>query len=469
MRRILSLFLLSAGLLWAGLGHASALWAASPANSQATLGADGEVYLARSGTFGALFPQTKGTSGDPDRSVLALDILKPGEAPRRLLVPGTEGTDDEDLPVLLFEESSNTLFLVWETRLSHIYPVLTLAAFDTASEQFTEGIPIIGNPMAVKTPPQLAITRDTYSQPGSPEVRHRTVIHLMWGEENGAGLYQTFYTPIVLENGAFVGHNPIYCLNDLDKTTDTAAAALPSELVRAQRIQPGRDGQTVVTAFTSPVTGRVVTIEIDVLSAQLSQLADGARMHIVDIGRRLSFPARQQQLADNVYAHILETGKAFYPEIVQTLAEEVRTQIQQSTGQTLELLAEKARMHIVDIGAKYSSRGLRNINGASSTDIVEIEGNVPSTALSKPPLTHLIQFRIASSRVAPGLPAGTGPLSFFTAKNGNDVLVAWSETTRAVYRISNGGGWEEAREIRFSENIDRAKAYEILEQKVKNR
>jgi hypothetical protein len=468
MRRLYSILVLSAGL---GLAASVPARPASPVGSalpQATLGANGEVYLARSGTLAALFPKAKDAASDPDRSVLALDILKPGETVERLLVPGTEGTDDEGSPTLLFEESSNTLFLVWETRLSHIYPVLTLAAFDAASEQFTEGIPVLGNPLAVKTAPQLAVTRDTYSLPGSTELRHRTFIHLMWGEENGAGLYQTFYTPIVLENGAFVGHNPIYCLNDLDKTTDTSAAALTAELVHAQRVQPGHDDQTVVATFTSPVTGRVVTIEVDVLSAQLGMLADGARMHIVDIGRRLAFPARQQQIADAVYNYLLENGKAYYPEIVQTIAEQIRTEIQRSTAKGIEQIADAARMHIVDIGAKYSGRGLRNIAGASS-QIVEIAGNMPTLALSKPPLTHLIQFRVASSRVAPALPSGSGPVSLFASKDGQDVLAAWSEATRALYRISNGNGWDEAREIRFSDNIDRSKAYEILEQKVKNR
>jgi hypothetical protein len=209
-------------------------------------------------------------------------------------------------------------------------------------------------------------------------------------------------------------------------------------------------------------------VEVDVLPAQLSMLADDARMHIVDIGHKLSFPARQQQLADDVYKYILENSKAFYPEIAQTIAEQIRTEIQQNTGNGIEQVAGKARMHIVDIGAKYSGRGLRNIAGASP-EIVEIAGNIPSLALSRPPLTHLIQFRVASSRVAPGLPSGTGPVSLFASKDGQDVLAAWSEMARAVYRISSGNGWGEEREIRFSDNIDRAKAYEILEQKVKNR
>jgi predicted RNA methylase len=100
---------------------------------------------------------------------------------------------------------------------------------------------------------------------------------------------------------------------------------------------------------------------------------------------------------------------------------------------------------------------------------VEIAGNASSQALPSPVLTHLIQFRVSSSRMAPGLPSGTGQISLFASKDGQDVLAAWSEPTRAVYRISNGNTWDELREIRFSENIDRAKAYEILEQKVKNR
>lgn len=88
-------------LFCAGLGlAASAAWPA--ASQQATLGAAGELYLARTGSYGDLFPGAKGTGIDAGSAVLALEIVRPGQAAERVLVPGTESTDEEELPALLF-------------------------------------------------------------------------------------------------------------------------------------------------------------------------------------------------------------------------------------------------------------------------------------------------------------------------------------------------------------------------------
>ncbi|MES1211883.1 MAG: hypothetical protein ABUL63_06070, partial [Acidobacteriota bacterium] len=273
----------------------------------------------------------------------------------------------ENSPSLIFEDKSETLFLVWESRVNGIFPVLMLGGLDAG--QWLQPVQVNGNPMSDKTSPQIAVTHDSYQVTESQEIRQRTVIHLLWGEENGAGAYETFYAPVILANGSFIGKTPIYRLNDFDDAS--VAVGLPpldSGLLHALRIQPGRDGQTVVAAFISPVTRRIITLEIDVLPAQLGMLADDARAHIVDIGRRLSFPAKIQQIADGARAHIIDIGRAFQPEIAMSLANQVRDQILASGGmQNVTLVADAARAHIIDIGAKLSGRGLRSLNAEATT------------------------------------------------------------------------------------------------------
>ena len=67
MRRLYPTLVLCAGL---GLAASGSRAAGEPSGSvpQATLGASGEVYLARNGTLAALFPKAQGATSDPDRS-----------------------------------------------------------------------------------------------------------------------------------------------------------------------------------------------------------------------------------------------------------------------------------------------------------------------------------------------------------------------------------------------------------------
>jgi hypothetical protein len=448
---------------------------------QATLGADGELYIARTGAYRDLF--AKGSPGyrpdiDGAAPVLALDVITPGAAARRVLVPGTEGSEIEGIPSLFYEDSSQTLFMVWESRLNRIFPVLMLGGFD--GRGWIEPIQINGNPMSVKTSPQLAVTHDSYQtgQPGntgdneSEAPQQRSVIHLLWGEENGAGSYETFYTPIILQNGTFIGKNPVYRLNDFDAAKVSALPTLDPDLLHALRIQPGRDGQTVVAAFTAPVTQRVVSLEIDVLPAQLSLLADDARAHIIDIGRRLSYPAKLQQIADVARAHIIDIGRAFQPEIAASLADKVRELILANGGTAnLTSIADLARAHIIDIGAKLSGRGLRSLNAESTTlataEISADPAALPAGPSVVPSLTNLIQFRLASNRPVPQV--GQGAVSFLLSRSGEEVLVAWAQADRVQYITSNGADWNVMREIPLSTTISLERAFEILAQRLSSR
>lgn len=445
--------------LCACLGLAAA--ATLSAQQGATLGKDGEVFIAKTGPYRELF---KG--GDPAQAnypVLALEITRPGEPARRLLVPTTGGSAVELYPALLFEESSNTLFLLWESRLNHIYPVLVLAGFD--GERWIGPVEI-GNPMATKNSPQLAITRDSYTVPGTEteaeEIRTRTIVHLLWGEESG-GSSVTLYTPIILENGAFSGvsHDQIYDLSSIDPSAAALTLPdLPMNVAAALRLQPGRDSQTVVAAFTSPATRRVISVEIDVLPAELSLIADFARVHLIDIGRRSKYPENLKMIADIARVHLIDIGRRFFHrEIALSLADQIHAGILASEGQDeLETLADVTHDRIVALGAKLSGRGLLQATGAAVSRTVEIDGS--SNA-------HHIQFRLASSRPAPEV--GTGVVSLFASKSGKDVLVSWMDSDRLRYRESNGDDWKNVQEMKLSASVDLERAYEILEQKMSRR
>src|SRR5882672_8581492 len=76
----------------------------------AALGATGEVYLPKAGAYKDLFP--KGHDTDPSNTVVAIDLLQVGASPQRLLVPYTSGAEFETSPSVLYEDDSNTLFVV---------------------------------------------------------------------------------------------------------------------------------------------------------------------------------------------------------------------------------------------------------------------------------------------------------------------------------------------------------------------
>ncbi|HEV8582646.1 MAG TPA: hypothetical protein VGX68_26560 [Thermoanaerobaculia bacterium] len=448
-----------------GLGLLAAS-AALPAGREVALGSDGEVFAIRTGTYGDLFP----TGRDFDRAnpVVALEIAKPGAAAQRILVPGTGGEEAESAPTVLFEESSQTIFVLWESELN-FHPILQLVGFDGSA--WSRPIEVIGNPFASKTSPQFVVTRDSYEEQGadgSVASRHRTILHLVWQEENAGGSFSTFYSPILIGDEGYFGWNPVYNLDEYlqDRVTPSAGGA-QAALARAPIVETGRDERTVVIAYTSTVMGRLAAIEVDVLPEHVSQLADKARSHIIDLGRKL-YPSDLAGLADKARSHIIDLGHAFRPEVVQAMADQVKAIILAGGTPGLEALADKARSHIIDLGAQLSGRGLRGTNGADATaKLLEVDPDpgAPETAAASGP--YLFQFRVVSNLPVPRV--GPGTVRLFVSPSGENLTLSWAQTDRVVYRNSRDNGWTDARELRFSDSLNLTKAYEILEQRLSNR
>jgi hypothetical protein len=451
--------------VWAlGLGLLAAS-SALAAGREVAVGTDGEVYAVRVGTYGDLFPRSK--AFDRANPVVALDITRPNTPLQRVLVPGTGGAEVETSPSVLFEEDSETAFLLWESKRSAIHPILQIAGFNGTS--WSSPIEVIGNPFTAKTSPQFTITRDSYHEQGPDKTtvsRHRLVLHILWQEETSSGAWATLYSPIPIHDGRPATWSPVYSLDEYlgDRVTPAAAEVQPS-LAQVPMLETGRDERTILIAYASAALGKLAVIEVDVLPEQLSQLADAARQHIVDLGHQ-HYPAELSRLADKARQHIIDLGHAFRPEVVQAIAKHVEEQILTGRADGLEDLANKARQHIVDLGAQLSGRGLRATKSADATAmLVEIDSDgTGSPALRRP---FLFQLRVVSDLPVPAV--GAGAVRLFASKGGENLTVSWAQADKVVYRNSQADGWTESRELRFSDNLDLAKAYEVLEQRLRNR
>ncbi|MES1242307.1 MAG: hypothetical protein ABUT39_11865 [Acidobacteriota bacterium] len=444
--------------------------ARASAQRETVLGPNGELYSVRAGTFGELFPGRQDVPAA--NSVLALDIEKPDVDRVRLLIKGTEGPDADSSPFLLYEDVSNTLFLVWEIRLGGVFPVLMLSGYKDAS--WLNPFAIIDYPFALKSSPQLAVTYDSYVEDGDDDgdthgtgltTQQRTILHLFWNQQDEGESTETFYSPIFLENGRFLGRSPAYRLNDLiDPQADVLAGAgtLPPQLIQVQR---GHDQRTLVVAFGS--AGRLNTLEIGALPAQWGRIADGARSHIIDFGARL-YPNHLATLASEVKEEIIKRGSAsFDPEILRSLAEQVASYIANVAPKTpLKVIADGARSHIIDFGARLSGRGMRNSQAASSSlvevDPSELEMADGDTAVP----SQILQMSRIGSWPAPEIGSNA---QVFISEGGERALLCWAEKNQVVYREGTAAGWTAPLEIRLSDSVDLQRAYEILEQRVRNR
>lgn len=447
------------GIAAAGLLATSA----SAIERTAALGSRGEIYIAKAGTYGSLFPT--GTETPPGNQVLAVEVTKASSSTQRFLVPLTKGEEAESSPALIYEDDSNTLFVVWESRTTPLSSVLMLAGFD--GSHWTQPIQLSGNPFSSKSSPQLAITRDSFpvaGEDGATVTRSRTVLHLIWEEEGAPGNFELLYTPVILEDGNYLGLNPVYHLNEF--IADGASGsnfAPPLALVHAPILQNGQDARTVVVAFASS-TGRWLTsVVVDVLPEELSHLADDARASIIEIGRQGSFPSNRSVLADRAKANIIDRGAAFHTDVVRYMADQIYTQILTDRSDDLIALSEKARASIIEIGVRLSGRGLRDRDDTAKARIAEIEDPQPAPPVSP---THLIHFRVADSLPVPQV--GSNGVRLFVSESGEDMLISWTERDRVLYRMSRNDGWTEQREIKLSDSVNLDRAYEILTQRVRN-
>jgi hypothetical protein len=454
-----------------------ALAAAFPAASRAdhlgtALGADGQLYVVRAGSYGALFPGQN--AYDAATPVLALDTTLPGGPLQRQLVQGCADGTVESSPALIYEDAAKTLYVVWLSSSRMGGSVIKLASY--AANQWSPAITIIGNASASKTPPQLAVTRDTHQETdpvsGNPVTHNRTVLHIVWSEIAANGLDQAYYAPVIFEDGAWIGVVPapahLDTFDALDQSGKTAPGAGPgpfsSPLADNPTVQGGRDTSTVMTGFASNASGMLTAVEVGVLPEELRILADTSSAAILATGAQY-FPGQLGALAALVQTVILSNGGAFQPEALQAISSAAQAQVM--AGATdLTTMADKIRGSIVDIGAKFALRGLRMGGFGGAGQIIPPQ--VVAVLVPNAP-SHYLQFRVTSTRPLPAV--GANSLQLFLSRSGMDALAAWTGPDGGAVLYSNtqpDGTWSSQKQLQVSSTLSLQQAYQVLEQRMQN-
>jgi len=440
------------------------------ADRQAALGDAGEIYQIHTGSYGDLFPT--GTAAPAGNAVLALDVVRPGQAAQRLLVPGTDGADVESSPFELYESSSGTLFLVWQSQVNSISPVLYLTSFNNGT--WSPAIRITGNPFAMKSSPQFAITHDTYdilASDGTYNTVPRTILHLIWWEEAANGGSNVLYAPILLLDGTYVGTNQVFSLNSfLANQTSSGVTGAAAELFRAPQIQAGANARTVLVGFADPATQRLVTLEISTLPGELVSLSDKMRAHIIESGAKY-LPGNLAGLGADVHDWILGSGARLHPGVLSYLSDQSRAHIIESgvksPGQLTSLAAD-SRAHIIESGAtmvgdRIDSVTAKSDSSAFSPTIAEI----PTTDTDGSTPEHLFQVNVDSIRPVPR--TGSAPNAIYVSQDGSDAIVSWDMPGEVRYRESTDQGWGPINSLTLSSTLDLNGAHAILNQRVRDR
>ena len=460
-----ALLALSLGTI-GGIGMAGAARAAAP---QAALGDSGDVYFVQAGVYGDLFPG--GTDTDPGNAVLAMDIVRQNQTTQRVLVPGTEGPDVESNPYELYETTSGSLFLVWQTQVGTIHPVLNLSSFKAGA--WSDPIQITGNPFAQKSSPQFAITRDTYEvqdpNDGTYSTVHRTILHLIWWEEAAKGGGNVLYAPILLLDGTYVGSYQVFNLNGfLANQTLSGATGAAAELFRAARIQAGSSSRSVVVGLADTASQRLVTMEISMLPGGLVSISDDVRAHIIETGSKF-LPKNLNGLANDAHDALLNTSVRLHPGVLSYLADQVRAHIIETgvnSPSQLTSLGADVRAHIIEtgatmVGSRIDDFGAKADSNTFASIIQQI--NVPGNTGPE----HMFQVNIDSSRPVPR--TGSAPNSIFVSMDGSDAIVSWDLATEVRYRESTAQGWGAIQSLTLDSTMDLDRAHAILDQHVRDR
>jgi hypothetical protein len=451
-----------ASVLLAGL----AAGGAAAQQGQLALGAHGKLYGVEAGTAGQLVPG----QGVPDYPVLALAITVPGQPTRRLLVPGTESNEVENAPSILYEETADAVYLIWESRINFIHSQIRLISY--VGGEWSEPMVLPGEFFSLKSSPNLAVTRDSFvafDSAGTPEVHQRTIYHAIFWEEAAAG-ERVVYTPVVLLDGVHIGWNPLFVLNDLGLgASGPGPLAARSDLSRSPTIQAGRSATSAVVGFVDLATGQLVQFELTAVAGEMGALADAVRADLVASGGAL-FPDDPAALADRARVQLVDFGLRLHmhPGLIEYLAGAIWAEIAGADPEsdTLASLTDRARVQLVDFGVRMAAQGLAPSRDEDGSWLLEFPTADPLAGSDERP-PHSIRVRLAAARPAPQ--TGTGRTFLYLSRSGEEALVAWELPSRLRYRESLGAGWSQVRELVLGENLTLASAHAILEQRVRNR
>lgn len=428
------------------------------------LGNDGALYRLQSTTYGEIFGDANGAaSGDP---VLAVEISRGGQGQDLLLVPETGGPETEDAAFLAYDGMSDTVYLTWERRTNYVHSEILLASLRDG--EWSEVIRLSDRRFSLKSSPKVTITRDSYVPPGAagtddPSMIQRTVLHAIWYEDRSEGA-EVVYAPILVQDGAYVGHHLRIDLSTLFSDEDSLSAPVTNLHNVAPVIRALGQGHFVVAGFVRPESDELSTVRIEVLPGQLSALGGLLRSHILDVGAQhdTGAPEDVQRLADALRSHILDVGARTNPEIVRHIANDLRSHIL-DVGHRYELdkdeevrrLAGDLRSHILDVGFRLQGAG----EGTQPEDRSVTFDHVGAGA---EPSVDTAVFR-AEKGLALDLPeVDAEELTLHLSGKGHRAALSWNDDQVLRYQETLAEGWSEAHTLPLGADLDVERARAIL-------
>ncbi|MGB5067951.1 MAG: hypothetical protein WBO29_11335 [Albidovulum sp.] len=444
----------------------SAFFAVTPALATATstpveLGSDGTIYRLWSGTFGELFGPGN-TSVPADFPVLALDTVAPGQPLVRQLVPGTGGSATEGSAALLFDPSSSSVHIVWNSRNVANLTVSRLHLRTLTPTGWSNLIELSSGSLTDKSGLRLALTADDYAATvdGVAARLPRRVLHLVWAETAGDAT-RAFYSPVVFDNGTYVGWNPVVALDELSSPDPSQEAPGPLSLaLRAQPTLVAAPTGKVTVSFVHSQSLQLVTVSVQALPGELGELAEMARGHIVALAATYGVEDRAQ-LAAFARGHIVALAESFHPSAATYIGDHTsELLISADPSADGATLAEMARGHIVALGREILAGGLANPCAGEEVQL-EVPPLDPSTAAADTAFSHfLTMHRVASWDVPSDLVSPEARI--LPSSDGSRATIAWPEEGHLFYREAEANGeWSPLRDIDLSQ-IPLAEAWDAV-------
>lgn len=434
---------------------------AQVSESEPVLGHDGTIFRLLKGNFGELF-------GDPEAAnaehpVLALEITDATGAVALHLVPGTETRDREASPVLLLEEASQVLYLLWEELFNGIHPSLQLTSFD--GEVWAPVVDISSGPFSRKGSPRLEVTRDGGGVMAiSDAMAERTIAHLTWWQGGTVEASNKFYSPIVLSGRSEETATPVFDLAGFFARGEDASDHLDPVFADLLTIEPGPDSRSTVIAFLDSRTHQIRILRNEMIPHALTAFSDKARLEIVITGHRVH---AKQALANEMRQQLTTVGEGLHPASLAYMVERVANFIEAWEGDLsrtdeLELMADKARLEIVITGSTIDANGL-----PANADAYILEVGQLAEGAGRP---SLLKISHGGAWSLPEIDDRLTDAKLFVAGSGRQVLLAWegSVENRVYYRLSNDGGWSDASYLDIRPDLDRDTVYRLLAEQVRN-
>ncbi len=374
----------------------------------------------------------------PNVPVLAVDITTPGVPVQRVLIPDTLDPTAETSASLLYEPDSQTVYCLWATQVG-VTSVLKLSGFDGAN--WSTPIQVVGNPYAWKSSPEFAITRETFQDIADDDTtatKHRTTLHLLWQQDSSTTVSATSDTYYT----PVVFVDGVYTginpvYNLSDYLADPPAGAAP--------VQP-----TLLSVPTIQSGRDQRTVIVAFASGSKQQLSTVE----IDV-----LPEELSRLSEKARSHIIEIGAAYYPNDLPTLATKARSHIIEIGvafyPELASALADQVQATILSNGDGTAGT-LEDLADDARSHIIEIGAKLSGRGLRGTDVTQIVQVDDPSGedtitptgqaayllqvRTPSSLPAprvGPGTVKLFVSEDGSNVLVSWAQADKVLYRLSN--------------------------------